>query len=315
MSAREFTTAAERVVAHLRWQAPLLAWLVAELDGTGGWTPVAVVDAGYGVAPGTRFAWTDTFCSRMVQGLGPQVAEYVDDDEGYRTTPLAAAHPIGAYIGTPVLSGGRLVATLCGLDPAPQPGLAQHLRLVQLLGELLGTVHAAHEGRVHAQRRAEDAEAAARLDPLTGALTRRGWLDQLRAELARADRLQHGLALLSLDLDGLKAVNDTEGHVAGDARLAAVARTLREVLRPADVLARLGGDEFAVAAVDVEEGQVPDLLQRVCGGLAQAGLPVAVGAAWRGPGDAVEPAWARADQRMYDDKHRHVAVNGSGGGP
>jgi hypothetical protein len=87
---------------------------------------------------------------------------------------------------------------------------------------------------------------AARTDPMTGLLNRRGFDWQLEFELARASRLRFTVSLLLCDLDRLKLVNDTFGHPAGDAALAAVAATLLRGVRRVDTTARIGGDEFAV---------------------------------------------------------------------
>ena len=83
-------------------------------------------------------------------------------------------------------------------------------------------------------------------DHLTGLLNRRRFEEELSRELARASRAQTSGAVLSVDLDGFKAINDSAGHAAGDAVLREVARTLSRNLRETDIVARLGGDEFAI---------------------------------------------------------------------
>lgn len=94
---------------------------------------------------------------------------------------------------------------------------------------------------------------AAHHDPLTGAVTRPLLLDHARQALLRLEREDLFVALLFLDLDRLKPINDTLGHHVGDAVLRELARRVSGLLRPVDTLARLGGDEFAVLVGDLKE--------------------------------------------------------------
>ena len=84
------------------------------------------------------------------------------------------------------------------------------------------------------------------LDPLTGLCNRRGFADRLRRGMARAERASSRLALLVLDLDGFKGINDAFGHQVGDEVLCQVARRLTETVRKTDTVCRIGGDEFAI---------------------------------------------------------------------
>jgi diguanylate cyclase (GGDEF)-like protein/PAS domain S-box-containing protein len=90
-------------------------------------------------------------------------------------------------------------------------------------------------------------------DQLTGLLNRRRFDEELKREFARAGRYQTTGAVLSIDLDNFKAVNDTAGHPAGDAVLTTAASVMRDRLRATDVLARIGGDEFAILLINVDE--------------------------------------------------------------
>ncbi|HEV3037401.1 MAG TPA: EAL domain-containing protein [Candidatus Angelobacter sp.] len=90
-------------------------------------------------------------------------------------------------------------------------------------------------------------------DALTGLPNRFLLEDRLQQAVAYANRHQSGLAVLLLDLDGFKYINDTLGHQAGDQVLIEVSRRLRNVIRQADTLARLGGDEFCIVATDVDK--------------------------------------------------------------
>ncbi len=97
-----------------------------------------------------------------------------------------------------------------------------------------------------AQRTIADLEARADVDPLLDILNRRGFERELKRALAYLQRYQGEAALLFVDLDGFKAINDDHGHAAGDALLKAVARELTGHVRASDTVARLGGDEFGV---------------------------------------------------------------------
>ncbi|MBK5307169.1 MAG: GGDEF domain-containing protein [Frankiaceae bacterium] len=96
-----------------------------------------------------------------------------------------------------------------------------------------------------------DLEHRALHDPLTGLPNRALLMDRLRTALSRQERAGGGTGVLFLDVDHLKAVNDSLGHAAGDALLTSVSERIGAVLRPADTLARLGGDEFVVLTEQV----------------------------------------------------------------
>ncbi len=104
------------------------------------------------------------------------------------------------------------------------------------------------------QERIAQLENLALTDELTGVLNRRGLMLALKRELAAAARNPEAQGMLVMvDLDGFKAINDTQGHNAGDAYLQTVATALQTEVRPSDVVARLGGDEFAVLLKRIDE--------------------------------------------------------------
>jgi diguanylate cyclase (GGDEF)-like protein len=112
-------------------------------------------------------------------------------------------------------------------------------------------------------------EARADVDPLLNILNRRGFERELKRSLAYLQRYKGEAALLFVDLDGFKAVNDRHGHAAGDALLKAVADALTAHVRASDVVARLGGDEFGVLLWNLGPAQAAakarDLEQVVAG--------------------------------------------------
>jgi diguanylate cyclase (GGDEF)-like protein len=104
---------------------------------------------------------------------------------------------------------------------------------------------------------------AAHHDPLTGLASRALFLERLAHGLTRADRQRHGLAVLFIDLDRFKTVNDSLGHAGGDALLIEVANRLRSCLRATDTAARFGGDEFAVALFDLGAEEAATIARRI----------------------------------------------------
>jgi diguanylate cyclase (GGDEF)-like protein/PAS domain S-box-containing protein len=101
-------------------------------------------------------------------------------------------------------------------------------------------------------------------DPLTGLLNRRALEREVRDHMARAERYGPEGALLLVDMDNFKTVNDTLGHVAGDDLMVRVARRLRSCLRDSDVLARLGGDEFAVLLPQANLASARMVARKLC---------------------------------------------------
>ncbi|HEY0190766.1 MAG TPA: EAL domain-containing protein [Kofleriaceae bacterium] len=107
-----------------------------------------------------------------------------------------------------------------------------------------------------------------RHDPLTGAANRAALRERIDHALARARRRNIGFAVVFVDLDRFKAINDTRGHDVGDTVLCQVARRLHEAVRTTDVVARLGGDEFAVLLDDLGPGSCPaEVAERIRSGL------------------------------------------------
>jgi diguanylate cyclase (GGDEF)-like protein/PAS domain S-box-containing protein len=134
-------------------------------------------------------------------------------------------------------------------------------------------------------------------DPLTQLPNRALLLDRLRIALARHRRDQRWVALLYVDLDDFKGINDSLGHGAGDTLLRSLAPRLSEVLRPSDTLARIGGDEFAVLCEGLEDvTESAAIAERLLGVLSRpidvAGVQLrptgSIGIALAGPGTAIE---------------------------
>jgi diguanylate cyclase (GGDEF)-like protein len=106
-------------------------------------------------------------------------------------------------------------------------------------------------------------------DPLTELGNRSMFYEMVQHQLAIAEREGKQLAVLAIDLDKFKLVNDEEGHAAGDHLLASVARRIENTIRATDAAARMGGDEFSILLVDVDEQSAEETAQRLLGHLAE----------------------------------------------
>lgn len=151
-------------------------------------------------------------------------------------------------------------------------------------------------------------------DPLTGLYNRRSFNQVLDQELDRVARLGDDALLLMVDVDHFKRVNDTHGHVAGDAVLKQLAARLLECVRPMDTVARFGGEEFAIVLPNCSHSYAEVVAERVRHSVAK--MPIHVAAlsfsVTVSVGGAYAPQWVRsesaiwverADRQLYQAKH------------
>lgn len=164
--------------------------------------------------------------------------------------------------------------------------------------------------------RVSDLEAKIESDPLTELLNRRGFERELKRSLAYIRRYGASAALLFIDLDRFKPVNDRHGHAAGDAVLKALAATLTRNVRASDVVARLGGDEFVVllwnvtyAAAAAKAVALENVIaaEPVRFGAATLSIGASAGIALIGASDTPAEIVARADAAMYARKREKRA--------
>lgn len=159
--------------------------------------------------------------------------------------------------------------------------------------------------------RMQDLKQQAGHDPLTGLKNRRRFEEALRAELARSRREKTVGAVLMLDLDNFKQVNDTLGHAVGDRVIAGIAGVLMARMRVTDVVARLGGDEFAVILPRCELDEAEDIADAIAGAIRlhtqpdEAAPPItaSIGVATFGPeSEGYDAVLSAADNAMYEAK-------------
>jgi diguanylate cyclase (GGDEF)-like protein len=250
--------------------------------------------------------------------LGPWVAVCTETAEVVATSASLEAdaiHALQADFDAGVhLDCDRVPMVVIGLGDirsvSPDaPAYAAAEIVVRSLSEI---VIAEHRVAV-ATARAEQAEALAATDALTGLGNQRAWWERIAEEDARIQRSDAAAVIAVIDLDGLKTVNDEQGHLHGDLLLRLAALTLRDAVRSCDHLARVGGDEFAVLAVDFD-GPPEVLLDRLRVALDKAEIPASIGVAPLLSGSTLIEAYARADEAMYSDKRdRRPRITGTDG--
>jgi diguanylate cyclase (GGDEF)-like protein len=150
-------------------------------------------------------------------------------------------------------------------------------------------------------------------DELTGTWTRRFGLTELEHEVERANRTGGGLVIAFVDVDRLKAINDSRGHLAGDALLERLGAALRASFRPYDVIVRYGGDEFLCAFPGLSPPEVSARLRLIASALRTADPAYAFtfGLAEAEPPETVRDLIGRADAALLDARRGRGAIRTS----
>lgn len=160
----------------------------------------------------------------------------------------------------------------------------------------------------HSARQRELLRTQARTDSLTGMLNRRAYYERLAEELARGERTQTMVAVVLLDIDQFKPVNDEHGHAAGDRALQEVAAHLHATVRTDETVARYGGEEFALIAARADAEVAVELAERARAAIAAVevegrSLSASAGvASWPADGDSADRLLEAADRALYTAK-------------
>jgi diguanylate cyclase (GGDEF)-like protein len=219
-------------------------------------------------------------------------------DRNHRDDDIRAAAPVAD-------TDLRLVVSAAA-SAAAAPAAALVWKLGGILFALLGVLALAYavmvRGRRRLERTAGDAIELAHRDPLTGLANRRAFDEKLEDTMASPGRC----GVIAVDMDGLKTLNDRDGHLAGDQGIRAVANALTSVMRPDDFVARIGGDEFVVVLPEVSAGEAMRVAERIRVAVSDVHLSVSCGVA-HGPNHTVVALMGVADERLYNAKRTPVA--------
>jgi diguanylate cyclase (GGDEF)-like protein/putative nucleotidyltransferase with HDIG domain len=229
-----------------------------------------------------------------------------DPRVGFEAAGISDSTALNAALICPLYFEDGFLGCLALYHTTPNYYAEDHRRLLERVAEQAGAV-------IHNSIVFEQTQEDSLTDPLTGLPNRRSLFVHLSRELSRAGRLQTEVALIVMDVDTFKSINDTYGHNVGDAALRAIAGELQLALRPYDLCVRYAGDEFIVVLGDCsrEAAEAKRLeLQARIGELRLvvrpgrvARLAVSAGVAvFPHDGSTYEALLAEADQRMYRDK-------------
>jgi diguanylate cyclase (GGDEF)-like protein len=186
-----------------------------------------------------------------------------------------------------------------------------------LAAAAVATGAALRSGR-RARRRLSEVQAAtsvAQTDALTGLLNRRGFTEAVDQELERARRYGHHLALAFIDVRGLKAVNDSQGHLAGDRLLQDVGQLLSDSARTYDVVGRIGGDELAILLPEQSSDGVAAMAERIRTSVPRHRAALGLDSKWDltigtsvfpEDGDDFEQLLSAADRRLYEQRGIYI---------
>jgi diguanylate cyclase (GGDEF)-like protein len=201
------------------------------------------------------------FCDHAIRQHHPLVITDAQADPRFCNNPLVTGDPgIRSYAGVPLrTSDGYNVGSLCAIDTRVRDFAPDQLAALHGLAPI---VVEQMELRLLAER-----------DALSGALTRRAFVAAVDRQIALYLRHDRPAALLLLDIDHFKAVNDTHGHPAGDMVIEAVADLCRTLSRPSDAFGRLGGEEFGLLLPETGETEAVLAAQRFCDAIAALTIP------------------------------------------
>ncbi|MCC7539885.1 MAG: diguanylate cyclase [Deltaproteobacteria bacterium] len=216
----------------------------------------------------------------------------------------------GSFAAVPLLSGGELVGLLCLTHAAPRAFDATRVRLLSAFADQAAL--AVRNAQLYAAMRELSVT-----DELTGLANRRRLMGRLEREWARRERTNEPIAVLAVDVDHFKQLNDRSGHPVGDAALRTIAGVLASQVRRVDTVARVGGEEFVVLLVGAGPREALEVAEKLRARVAATAVPgccdqpggrvtISLGVAVALGSDTIDPTTllARADEALYAAK-RH----------
>jgi diguanylate cyclase (GGDEF)-like protein len=258
------------------------------------------------------------FCAHAILQDEPFIIEDATKDDRFCKNPLVTDAPIiRFYAGFPIsIAKDVRIGTLCAIDDKPRTITLEELEIMDDLRRMVESeLKVAALSSAHIQLISElaQAERAALIDPLTQLWNRRGGEQLLQREWLLAKLHGHQIALVMLDIDHFKTVNDTYGHSLGDKAIRQVAKVMISALRASDAVCRWGGDEFLCILPNCQGHNVFQILERARSAIENSPIvtssgtvsfTLSIGAFVTHPSDndQIEGCIKQADAAMYEAK-------------
>lgn len=240
---------------------------------------------------------TNIFCRKIIESNAGLYVRDARSDRQWDTNPEVANDGFVSYFGLPVhWPDGKAFGTICVMDFKDTD---YHDEFLDLLSELRDLI----ECDLELVERFQSMSDYAFHDQLTGLNNRRSFLLAAGHRLALARRAKDALGLIFVDMDGLKQINDQQGHKQGDAALQSLATAIESTAREADVAARIGGDEFVILANCATDAELEKFVERLEQSFQRAGVSASIGHVLiQEPEKDIEFWIEGADRCMYEAK-------------
>ncbi|KAA2315501.1 sensor domain-containing diguanylate cyclase [Pseudooceanicola sediminis] len=192
-----------------------------------------------------------SFCTHTIKTREPLIVPDARLDTRFRDFPYVIGEPgVRSYLGLPLETpDGYNLGALCAIDTVPRDFTTTEAAIMKNFSRLV--------------MNELELRQIAMSDSLTGAMTRRGWMEAVETQIARCRRNGQASSIVLLDVDHFKRINDGHGHAAGDRILRGVAQACFANLRDADLFARIGGEEFAIFLPMTDAAHAAALAERL----------------------------------------------------
>jgi diguanylate cyclase len=285
-----FRIVADKILSYLHDRLGFQLWAVTRTYSDH-WIMLATKDNGYNIKNGDVFFWPDSFCSRMVQSKGPQIAPKVEDVPEYITAPIGKEYSISSYIGIPLRNDdGTLFGTLCAIDPVEKPdSIKDEYSLIFLFADILSQLIQAEIQSENLLCDIERARLKLEIEPITKLYNKRGWNILLAREQKCCDMFGSPALIVMIKLDENSNDNDL---------LVKTADIIKYVFRNSDISAYIEKNIFIVLVVEIDYSYMKEFVSRIKQTLKSKNIPAQIGWAEHNPRNKLKDTQIVAENNL-----------------